>query len=356
MNKSIFSLFIFISVFLISCSSGGDDDSAIAVPQESFGDWSPEFSDQTSSFTQTRTGSLGTQQSRSISVNSQSSVSTTTEEILNQDINSDQDFYDEIEKVVTTYSASNGLGSFQLETLSVTDDNNMGIKVGNNFYPLASGSLVIYKTKGEIGGSSTATDVECEINGVNYSLYEVNLNLWSEGISVSPNAENPWSGEGAMFYTTLFSIIDNDIALNDNKQISYFDFFDIYNGATGTSYNSQNASDNCVSWEIDDPLWDAFDDTINTHCEYFNLYYNTSQYRYYDTNFDTNYANNDGGADEDYCLGTQFDHTGKVIKVSKNSDDIYTIKIEGKDRYSLPLKIFYKGYLAIKIGGSITLY
>tara|TARA_Y100001935_G_C17274300_1_gene493763 strand:+ start:560 stop:1627 length:1068 start_codon:yes stop_codon:yes gene_type:complete len=355
MNKSIFSLFIFISVFLISCSSGGDDDSAIAVPQESFGDWSPEFSDQTSSFTQTRTGSLGTQQSRSISVNSQSSVSTTTEEILNQDINSDQDFYDEIEKVVTTYSASNGLGSFQLEALSVTDDNNMGIKVGNNFYPLASGSLVINKTKESIGGSSTATDVECEINGVNYTLYEAALNLWSEGIAVSPNAENPWSGEGSMIHITLFSIIDNDIAYNDNKQISYIDILDIYNGATGTSYNSQNGSSDCAVWEIDDPLWDELDGTINTQCENFNLLYNTSEFRFYDTNFDSNYANNNGGADIDYCLGTQFDIIGKVIKVSKNSDDIYTIKIEGKDKYSLPLKIFYKGYLAIKIGDGVEI-
>jgi len=355
MNKSIFSLFIFISVFLISCSSGGDDDSAIAVPQESFGDWSPEFSDQISSFTQTRTGSLGTQQSRSISVNSQSSVSTTTEEILNQDINSDQDFYDEIEKVVTTYSASNGLGSFQLETSSVTDDNNMGIKVGNNFYPLASGGLVINKTKQAIGGSSTDTDIECEINGVNYSLYEADLNLWSEAIAVSPNAEDPWSGEGAMIHISLFSIIDNDIAYNDNKQISYIDLFDVLNGAAGTSYNSQNGSSDCAVWNIDDPLWTELDGTINTHCETLNLYYNTSQYRFYDTSFDSNYANNNGGADIDYCLGTQFDHVGKLIEVSKNSDDIYTIKIEGKDRYSLPLKIFYKGYLAIKIGDSIIL-
>ena len=347
MNKEFFFLLILLTSFFVNCSSSGDDDSAISVPQEIFGNWSPEFTDQTSSFTQTRTGSLGTQQSRSITVNSQSTISTSTEETLNQDINSDEDLYDEIEKVVTKYSASDGLGSFQLETSSVTDDNNMGIKVGNKFYPLADGSLIISKARNTFGDEDEI--IECEINGFNYSLVDAELNLWSQDISYSPNAENRWSGEGAMIHINLFSLIDNDIALNDNKQISYLDLFDVYNGATGTSYNSQNGSGNCATWDIDDPLWERID--LSTPCKILNAKYNTSEYRFYDTNFDSNYANNTGGAglNVDYCLGTQFDHIGKLMEVSKNSGGIYTIKIEGKDKFSLPLKIFYKGYLAIKL-------
>ena len=175
MNKEFFFLLILLTSFFVNCSSSGDDDSTILVPQEIFGNWSPEFTDQTSSFTQTRTGSLGTQQSRSITVNSQSTISTSTEETLNQDINSDEDLYDEIEKVVTKYSASDGLGSFQLETSSVTDDNNMGIKVGNKFYPLADGSLIISKARNTFGDEDKI--IECEINGFNYSLVDAELNL-----------------------------------------------------------------------------------------------------------------------------------------------------------------------------------
>ena len=137
-------LFLAVSTLsLLGCSGGGDDEmsmSSSSLP-ETYGDWTPSFSEQTSNFTQTRTGSQGSQQTRSITINSQSSTSTSTEEIINQDINDDDDLFDELEQLTTTYSASNGLGSFQVNSYSILEDNDMGITIGNEFYPLSNGMI-----------------------------------------------------------------------------------------------------------------------------------------------------------------------------------------------------------------------
>ena len=53
-------LFIAVSILsFLGCSGGGDDEITMSSNSlsETFGDWTPSFSEQTSNFTQTRTGS-----------------------------------------------------------------------------------------------------------------------------------------------------------------------------------------------------------------------------------------------------------------------------------------------------------
>ena len=128
-NVLKFIAVITLTPFFYSCSSGDAGDDTINPPQETFGSWSPDFTNQTSDFSQTRTGSLGTQQTRTINVTTSSSTSSSTEESINQDINDDGDLFDEVEQVVTTYSASDGLGSFQQDSTEISEDNDMGITV-----------------------------------------------------------------------------------------------------------------------------------------------------------------------------------------------------------------------------------
>jgi len=77
---------------------------------EEFSDWSPEFSSQTSSFEQTRTGTKGTEEKRTIDVSINSNVNETFEGIENIDINQDGDNYDFYNANLTTYTASEDLG------------------------------------------------------------------------------------------------------------------------------------------------------------------------------------------------------------------------------------------------------
>ena len=345
--KKLFFLNALLLVY--SCSSGDTGDDTITTPPlETFGEWSPAFIDQTSNFTQTRTGNQGNQQTRTINVTTYSSTSSSTEESINQDINDDGDLFDEIEEVVTTYSASDGLGSFQQSSIKISEDNDMGITVGNSFFSIKNGSLVMSKERqGDWLDNDSDQNVTCEIDGYNYNLFYGALNLLAEEISYSPNQTlNKWSGTGAMIHCELYSIIDNDITFNDNEPTIYTDLIGIQNNRYDTSYNSQNSSDHeCVGYKINDKRLTTYENS----CDVINQNYSTNGIMWYDTTFDSNYANNNGGADIDYCIGTLFDSQGKLVSIIKNSDNIYTIKIKGTDKFSLPVKIFYKGYLAIEI-------
>lgn len=354
-NVLKFIAVITLTPFFYSCSSGDAGDDTINPPQETFGSWSPDFTNQTSDFSQTRTGSLETQQTRIINVTSFSSTTTSTEESINQDINDDGDLFDEIEEVVTTYSASDGLGSFQQDSTEISEDNDMGITVGNNFFSIKNGSLVMSKEKHrDWSDNGSDENITCEIDGYTYTLHYGGLNLWAEEISYRPNTESyQWSGTGMMIHAELYSYIDNDIAQNNNESYIYKDAMGLSNDRFGTSFNSQNSYDNRDETDAGCPGYDieAFNQYNNyaNSCEVFNNYYSTNGAMWYDTTFDSNYAYTFGGADVDYCPGIMFDSQGKLVSISKNSDNIYTIKINGTDRYSLPVKIFYKGYLAIEI-------
>ena len=154
-----------------------------------------------------------------------------------------------------------------------------------------------------------------------------------------------------MIHAELYSYIDYDIALNDNKPIIYNDYVGLLNERFGTSFNSQNSSDNvdtsdCVGYDIElEPLQTPYENS----CDVFNSYYSTNGTMWYDATFDSNYPYNDGKPNIDYCPGIMFDSQGKLVSISKNSYNIYTIIITGTDKFSLPVKIFYKGYLALEI-------
>ena len=118
---------LFIILFVLSCSTddGGSEMDNTNTTPETFGDWSPDFTNQTSDFTQTRTGSEGTQQTRTINITSSSNTTTSTEESINQDINDDGDLFEDIEVILTTYTGSENLGSHQITTYNVTEDNDI---------------------------------------------------------------------------------------------------------------------------------------------------------------------------------------------------------------------------------------
>tara|TARA_B110000483_G_C17877729_1_gene420474 strand:+ start:172 stop:615 length:444 start_codon:yes stop_codon:yes gene_type:complete len=147
MNKKLTSLTLIL--VLISCGGGGDDLEVIQTePIEQFANWSPDFSEQTSNFTQTRTGTQGSQQTRTIVVTSSSISTDSDEETVELDINNDDDLFEDIEVVITTYTGSENLGSHQQTTYNVTEDNDMGLRVGNNFYSLLNGVFGRLRTSG----------------------------------------------------------------------------------------------------------------------------------------------------------------------------------------------------------------
>ena len=101
-------------IIIIGCSKGddsSDSNSTVAVTPETFGSWSPDFTDQTSNFEQSRTGSAGTKQTRTINVSSSQEIQETNEYEEDLDINSDGDKIDVFNIVNTTYNASESLGS-----------------------------------------------------------------------------------------------------------------------------------------------------------------------------------------------------------------------------------------------------
>ena len=113
MYKLLYS-FIFLIVIL-SCSksdSSGDTSSEIndSDSRQVLTSWSPPFTDQTSNFTQSRTGSNGTLETREINIDSNEEVLKSKEG--DTDINQDGDFYDITIQTISTYTASEGLGSF----------------------------------------------------------------------------------------------------------------------------------------------------------------------------------------------------------------------------------------------------
>lgn len=348
-----------ISIILIISGCSTDSDSSLSETNnsvsETFGSWSPDFTDQKTNFDQTRTGSNGTQQTRTISVRSGSNTEVTTEKILSQDINQDDDLFDEIEKVITTYTASENLGSFQEINYNLAEDNNNGITIGNDFYSIHNGVIVVpdYVVK-EDSFLDNGNNDELNCNGV--TLKEVSLALYSNELSYSVGESYGFrldseSRGGTVVYMDLLSIYENDINLNDGVEAKYFDFIDIFNQTFGTSYNTQNYTDDeysCVGYneEVEDQI-DAglsfFDD--DDPCAMINFIYQTAFYMYYDISYNSD-AEYHGA---DYCEGVAFDTIGSSISITKNQDDTYIIKFVGKDQFSLPMKLYYNGFLAIDI-------
>lgn len=125
-------------------------DETVNTPEPTpvtFEEWTPAFSDQREDFTQTRTGSDGSNQTRTITV---SSSIVGTEDVYemedNQDYNNDGDMFDVAEIVQTRYLTTPNVGDRVDIVSEVVHDNN-----GTNYmiidgiiYPINTVSLGIY--------------------------------------------------------------------------------------------------------------------------------------------------------------------------------------------------------------------
>lgn len=316
MNRA---LLIFSFLFLLSCSTEETETEL----QETFGNWSPEFTNQISTFTQTRTGSKGTQQSRAVNVTSSSAISSSTEESINQDVNNDGDLYEDIEVVITTYSIPSSLtdtnsnGSHQITTYNIIEDNDMGITIGNNFYSVSNGLFYNY---GELD--------ECS------SVYNYDLFIYSDGIQYGNDSSdfddsNVLYGEGDYIY---FELMMNQSTL---KTGNYNDMLTTYNQIYNQSFELLDDFEDwfCQNNDCDD---DAIDFEYKP-CDQMDLMSTNSSY-----SLDVSTDNGDYIESGDII----FSFTQGQLSISVDSDDVYTVKLSnGKNENSLPVKLFYRGYI-----------
>ena len=329
------TLFLLTTLTIISCSSDNSGDEMVTpTPQETFGNWSPDFTNQTSNFTQSRTGSQGNQQTRSIVVTSSTSTSSSTEEILEEDINDDGDLFEDIEVLITTYTGSESLGSHQVTSYNVLEDNDLGFRVGNNFYSLSDGVLENY---GYLEYTPPCLDdsddirLSCNDKGI----YNIDLTLFSEGLNYTIDSTYgvDFSGEGQEFYFELWMESPNSLIGGQ-----YDDRLTRTNNTFGTNFT---ITDNDVHNQLD-----TFDDEnfgcggqyelgseSFSECDVFNLYNKLSTISYYDI---------DGSYDSETDNEIQM----TILDISVDSDNIYTIKLKGGvNKLNLPVTLFYKGYL-----------
>ena len=344
--KLYFKYFLSVlsTIIIISCSSDdGGEEMVTPTPQETFGNWSPDFTNQTSDFTQSRTGSQGTEQTRTINVTSSSSTSSSTEEILEEDINDDGDLFEDIEVIVTTYTGSENLGSHQTTTYNVTEDNNLGFTVGNNFYPLDDGILKNY--------GYVDYELPCDEDGLNYILtcndkriYNIDLHLFSEGVNytIDSNYGLEFSGDGPLFYFELWMESPNSLIGGQ-----YYDLMTRTNETFGTNFTFSDFFDYNIGedYQTQFDIWSEENFGCNgqyelgsesfDECDLFDLYNKVSTSSLYQTE-----GNPDSG--EEYNIVW----SEGSLDISVDSENIYTIKLKGGiNRIDLPITLFYKGYL-----------
>lgn len=128
-------IFVLLSIFVFSCSKSDANGSISsennnANTPETFGDWAPSFTDQTTNFSQTRMGTKGTEETREITVSSSNQEVLSIEQ-ESEDINEDGDSYDIISQIIATYTASGGLGSFSSSN-AVTIKYDLDIEIKND--------------------------------------------------------------------------------------------------------------------------------------------------------------------------------------------------------------------------------
>lgn len=334
---------IFAIFSIVSCST--DDSGEIVTPQETFSNWSPGFTNQTSNFTQTRTGSQGTQQTRTIEVTSSSNSSSLTEESIDKDINNDGDLYEDIDEVITTYLASENLGSHNIVEYKLIEDNDLGFKVGNRFYPLSDG---IMKNYGHLDYDLPCTteeeDVKVNCNGKN--LYNIDLVLISKNHNYTIHEQGyiDWSGSGPLFYFELWKESNSslsggnffDLMTRTNETFKLdFNFGDYYNYNIGENNESkfqiwteQNTGCNGL-YELGS---ENFDD-----CQIFGFYNTLSTNSFYQTEGDPQ------SSGEEH----EIEWTNGSLEIFVDSNNVYTVKLKGATNgLNLPVSLFYKGYLA----------
>lgn len=276
----ILSLFLIIVSFLLSCSTSDDNNSDTS---EIFGAWSPSFTNQTSDFTQTRVGSQGTQENRTITVTSTSTTTESNEETENNDVNEDNDLFDDINIIETTFTSSNNLGSFSTTNYEITTDNDMVLKVGNSEYDISDGVI-------ENFGIDDGLD-ECG----KYDGYLQELTIYSSGGSIDSNGD--LIGNGREIYFVLYSSISSSLDIGTYT----FDNVDNYYDSSNTCLD--------VNHIFQVKTFDSGDYSINRENE------------------------------------DLLDFSAGTINVSINGE-IYTINFEGRDTNNTNVSFFYRGNLS----------
>lgn len=251
--KSLYTIIcnLLIALLLISCSSDGGDDDVMTGP-ESFGSWSPAFTNQTSSFTQTRTGNQGTTQSRTINVTSSEVREETDEYDEAEDINGDGDQVDDITLITTTYTGSDNVGTHQVNSFEVDVDrdptffnansgfwyNEIFFDVGDGVlqsggylaYDIYLGEIVVYSSDDgecidEVEGESDGGDDDIVVNTQSEFLGAIyNLSL----PDIDPN--------------TTFDVYTGWERLTDSNGDPYLAYFVAYYD-TAYSYNLPSAQE-----------------------------------------------------------------------------------------------------------------
>ncbi len=198
--KNIFS--IVTIMIIIGCSKGddsSDSNSTEAVTPETFGSWSPDFTDQTSNFEQSRTGSAGTKQTRNVTVTSSVSSDETNERVENVDINNDGDAVDYFANITTTYSASIG-GDFSVQSVEITKDQPL------NFLTYNYG---VWSTNDE--GTILPASVTANPGQIFEETVEVDVNLAYEVLDEAVNTYTADSVDSC--YTLVDSGLPDDVSV-----------------------------------------------------------------------------------------------------------------------------------------------
>ena len=223
-----------ISFILISCSSENESDSMITPPSsETFGSWSPNFSNQTNNFTQTRKGSNGSTETRTINISSSTNSSSSFEKNINIDVNKDGDMLDEINITTITYTANNNLGSHQQTDYEILNDLNNYFKIGENKFSIRRVAAENYLNQGTCNGIPTFFNHDLTF----YSETE-NEEIYIEFFN--NDSEQLKSGD----YKSLFSYL-NPFLIDPQSTTMEFEWYidDMSNQEKYDLYNSYLCSD-----------------------------------------------------------------------------------------------------------------
>lgn len=353
--KRLLTYLLLLPILILSCSkdetpSTTDNNTNNNTTTETFGSWGPAFTNQTANFTQTRTSNLGNEETRTITVNVSTSTSTSTEELLEEDINTDEDLFDVVEITVSTYTASNNLGSFDSTAFDVSKDNDNGLKIGDEFIGLNYGFM-------EYDGD----EYLCSIDNRYVYLY-----IGFDDIG-SDFSDNNVYGNGKLFGLGLLikrDLLNSNYDLDSNQELNVLSLIDWFNYAYGENVTTWDQLvdryDYYQSLKLDTD-GDGFDDVFEIANGMDPNIYN-AEYSYTGEYIDTEFCDNTGslilnsplawdwiicnitnGVDEE-CISYQ-PHTMN-FKIEKNSNLLYTFSFEGITDTQIPISFFYRGYLS----------
>ena len=263
--KKILPLISLILLFYCSKSESTNPNSTLDINSnqiETFGDWSPDFKDQTSNFTQTRTGSQGNNETREINVTKTEEVILSIESIQGMDINEDGDNYDITSQEISTYTASEGLGTFITSgTISIKSDIDITLKNSGNVnldITSLSNNKVIINANPSNGYEFLGWDGPSVLKPTSVNPIEIDIKSDKEIKANFLNINDPdYSGIG--FYAdSIYNSID------PNNLLSYVDAFilDAQRYGVDLSY----VRDNCYNVVIEDFGLMTADGKTSAHC------------------------------------------------------------------------------------------